>query len=126
MAFVFVAFGLLVAYPGFQFLRLVATATPFITTDGTVVRRARLGFGQTQIAWKDVGEFGLRGIWIILVDGRISQGRVIRSIMGTRGLWLPAMLVDGGGSRTMQFASAHRPDLVNPLLAKVLSRGARW
>ena len=119
MALTFVAFGLLVAYPGFQFLRLVATATPFITTDGTTVRRARLGLGRTELAWEHAGEIGLRGIWIILVDGRVRQGRVRRSIMGTQGLWLPALLVHGGGTATMKFIEAHKRALIEPLFMKV-------
>ncbi|MEM6382221.1 MAG: hypothetical protein AAF739_06060 [Pseudomonadota bacterium] len=121
-ALAFVVFGGFIAFPGYQFARAIATGTPLVTTDGVVVRKLRMGAGTTELAWSDVGDLGLRGIWVILVDGRIGQTKFAQSMFGARGLWLPALFVHGGGAETVRFIAAHRTDLVDPVLAQVEAR----
>ncbi|MBV6659288.1 MAG: hypothetical protein KI785_16105 [Devosiaceae bacterium] len=115
-ALAFLVFGSLIAFPGYQFAKAILTSSPLVTTDGTEVHRVRMGLGSTSIAWADVGDLGLRGIWIILVDARISQTKFGQSMFGARGLWLPALFVHGGGAATVQFIAAYRGDLIDPVL----------
>ena len=124
-AFAFLIFGGLIAWPGYQFARAIALRSPLMTTDGTVARRVRMGFGTTEIAWADVGDLGLRGVWIILVDGRTPQSKFGQSMFGAKGLWIPALFVDGGGAKTVEFIADHRPDLIDPVVGQVEERTAR-
>lgn len=120
---VLIGFGLFVAFPAYQFSRAIAGRLPLVTTDGVMVHRMRLGLGNTEIAWEHVGDLGLkRGLWIILLDGRIKQGRFRQSMVGAQGLWLPAFLVYGGGARTVRFINDHRPDLLGSVRDKVMPR----
>lgn len=120
--FAFVLLGSFIAYPGFQFMRLILTGRPLVVTDGTKVERMRLGFGRTSIDWAQVGDLGLRGVWIILMDGSVPQSRFTTFMFGARGLWLPGLLVHGGGATTMRFITDHRRDLIYPTLDKARRR----
>ncbi len=112
----------LIAWPGFVLLRLVVTATPLITTDGQTLEKQRMGFGATDLSWDHVGEVTLRGMWVILLDGRIKQSRFTQIMFGAKGIWIPALLMHGGGAKVMQFIEEYKPELIEPLIAKVLSR----
>lgn len=115
----FVALGGFIAFPGFQFARAILTGRPLLVTDGITVNRTRLGFGRTQIAWADVGDLGLRGVWVILMDGTVPQSKFTTFMFGARGLWIPAFFVHGGGKKAVQFITEHRPDLIHPVVGKV-------
>lgn len=121
-AFAFLVFGGLIAWPGYQFALAIFRRSPLMVTDGTTVRRVRMGFGTTQIDWADVGDLGLRGVWIILVDGRTGQSKFGQSMFGAKGLWIPALFVDGGGATTVQFVADYRPDLIDPVVGQVEQR----
>lgn len=115
----FLVIGGLIAFPGYQFARAIVNRSPIMTTDGITVTRVRMGLGTTQIAWSDVGDLGLRGVWIILVDGRTGQSKFGQSMFGAKGLWIPALFVDGGGAATVLFVSDYRPDLIDPVVQQV-------
>jgi hypothetical protein len=110
-------------WPALVLLRAVIQARPLITTDGLMVRKMRMGWSTCDIAWSDVGSVSLRGIWIILVDGRMAQSRFYQIMFGARGIWIPALLIHGGGAAAMQFIETYRPDLIEPLIHKVISGG---
>lgn len=112
----------LIAWPGFVLLRLVVTATPLITTDGELIEKQRMGVGAIDLPWEHVGEVTLRGMWVILLDGRIKQSRFTQIMFGAKGIWIPALLMHGGGAKVMQFIEQYKPELIEPLIAKVLSR----
>ena len=106
-------------FPGYQLARMALHLAPLLVTDGETVSRPKLGIGRKAIAWEQVGEIGLRGIWLILLDGRIAQSRFTKVMFGARGLWIPGLLAEGGGPAVMNFVQAHRPDLMGPLMTKV-------
>ena len=123
-AALFMPFGALVAFPGFQYIRLIARSEPLVTTDGETVRRERLGVGTTRIAWDHVGSLSFRSLWVILMDGRVEQNRFTRFMFGTKGVWIPALFVRGGGEETMRFIRDHRPKLIDEALKRAsLGRG---
>lgn len=113
----------IILWPAVVLLRAVVQALPLITTDGTTVYKLRMGWSTCELAWSDVGSVGLRGIWIILVDGRIAQSKFYQIMFGARGIWIPAVLIHGGGAAAMQFIERYRPDLIEPLIHKVISGG---
>lgn len=117
------ALAAIALWPAVVLLRAVVQAKPLITTDGVVVHKMRMGWSTCEIAWSDVGSVGLRGIWIILVDGRLAQSRFYQIMFGARGIWIPAVLIHGGGAAAMQFIEKYRPDLIEPLIHKVISGG---
>lgn len=113
----------IILWPAAMLLWAVVQALPLITTDGTTVYKLRMGWSTCELAWSDVGSVTLRGIWIILVDGRIPQSRFYQIMFGARGIWIPAVLIHGGGAAAMQFIERYRPDLIEPLIHKVISGG---
>ncbi|MEM6712595.1 MAG: hypothetical protein AAF590_09975 [Pseudomonadota bacterium] len=119
-AVIFIAMGAFVFFPGYQLARAIVSGVPIVTTDGETVHRIRLGFGKTRIPWTQVGDVALRGLWIILMDGRIKQSRFRQLMIGAKGLWLPALLVHGGGTRTVRFIASHRLDLVDRMWKKAM------
>lgn len=112
-----------ILWPAAVLVRLVVQAQPLISTEGTMVHKQRMGWSTCELAWSDVGSVGLRGIWIILVDGRIAQSKFYQIMFGARGIWIPAVLIHGGGAAAMQFIEKYRPDLIEPLIHKVISGG---
>lgn len=117
------ALAAIALWPALVLLRAVVQAKPLIATDGVVVHKMRMGWSTCELAWSDVGSVGLRGIWIILVDGRLAQSRFYQIMFGARGIWIPAVLIHGGGAAAMQFIEKYRPDLIEPLIHKVISGG---
>lgn len=117
------ALGAIALWPAMVLLRAIVQAKPLVSTDGVMVHKMRMGWSTCEIAWSDVGSVGLRGIWIILVDGRMAQSRFYQIMFGARGIWIPAVLIHGGGAAAMQFIEKHRPDLIDPLIHKVISGG---
>lgn len=124
LALVFLALGAVFIWPGVQFAKAILLRTPLATTDGETVHRMRLGFGTTESRWEHVGELVVRGVWLILLDGRIPQSRFTRFMFGAKGLWIPSLFVYGGGRKVMQFIMDYRPDLIDPVL-KRLNRGKK-
>lgn len=122
LALVFMVFGGFFIWPGYQFGRAVVLRLPLVTTDGTVITRMRLGLGTTHFAWEHVGELAVRGVWIILLDGRIAQSRFTRFMFGAKGLWIPSVFVYGGARKVAQFIFDHRPDLIDPKIKLALSK----
>jgi hypothetical protein len=82
----------------------------------------RLGLGTTEFKWEHVGELVVRGVWLILLDGRIPQSRFTRFMFGAKGLWIPSLFVYGGGRKVMQFIMDYRPDLIDPMLKRLNRR----
>lgn len=117
------ALGAIALWPALVLLRAIVQAKPLISTDGVMVHKMRMGWSTCEIAWSEVGSVGLRGIWIILVDGRMAQSRFYQIMFGARGIWIPAVLIHGGGAAAMQFIEKYRPDLIEPLIHKVISGG---
>lgn len=117
------ALAAIALWPAMVLLRAIVQAKPLITTDGQIVQKMRMGWSACELAWADVGSVGLRGIWIILIDGRMAQSRFYQIMFGARGIWIPALLIHGGGAAAMQFIEKHRPDLIEPLIHKVISGG---
>lgn len=113
--------GGLLLFPAVQFARLIVSSSPLVSATRERVERIRFGFGQTSIDWKNVGEISIKGVWIILVDGRIQQSRFRRSMLGTKGLWIPAIAVHGGGEAVIKFIETYRSDLIEHLVLKVAS-----
>lgn len=112
-----------ILWPAWVLIRLVMKAQPLITTDGKTVFKQRLGWSTSELSWENIGSVGLRGLWIILLDGRIKQSRFYQIMFGARGIWIPAVLIHGGGAKAMQFIEHYRPDLIEPLIHKVISGG---
>ncbi|MFK7791888.1 MAG: hypothetical protein AB8B88_04365 [Devosiaceae bacterium] len=112
-----------IAWPGLVLLRAIITATPLITTDGQMVEKMRMGMGTAELSWENVGDITLRGMWVILLDGRIKQSRFSQIMFGAKGIWIPALLMHGGGANTMRFIEQYKPELIDPLIAKVVSGG---
>lgn len=119
LALVFLALGAVFIWPGFQFARAIVLRKPLATTDGVTIHRMRLGLGTTEFEWEHVGELVVRGVWLILLDGRIPQSRFTRFMFGAKGLWIPSLFVYGGGRKVMQFIMDYRPDLIDPMLKRL-------
>ena len=116
LALVFLALGAVFIWPGYQFARAILRRLPLVSTDGTTIYRLKLGLGTTEFAWEHVGDLAVRGVWLILLDGRIPQSRFTRFMFGAKGLWIPSVFVYGGGRKVAQFIMDYRPDLIDPKL----------
>ncbi len=117
----FLGLGLIMIWPGLTFLRCIATAHPLIRTDGTTIWKTRMGISMNEISWKNVGSVSIRGLWVILLDGRIKQSKFNQIMFGAKGIWIPALLMHGGGAETMRFIERHKPELIEPLIQRVVS-----
>lgn len=106
-------FVALLAFPAFSLIQGAATKRPLLRFDADNVHRLALGPTRQDIAWDDIGDIGLRGVWIVLVDGTVEQNKLVRGLLGARGVWIPAVLAEGGGARVMAAIHAYRPELID-------------
>ncbi|MCB1508550.1 MAG: hypothetical protein KDI98_07325 [Hyphomicrobiaceae bacterium] len=101
---------------GLSVLLAGAMRAPFVGADaGRFHRFLALAPMRTSIDIAEVGDIGLRGVWIILVDGARPQGKLLTGLFGAKGLWIPGYLAEGGGAAVIALIDRHRADLVNPL-----------
>jgi hypothetical protein len=110
--------AVLIAIPGLMLLSAVRQGLPLLKLSAERIDRIPLGFGRTHIEWAHISDIGLRGVWIILIDNRVLQNKLLMGLVGAKGLWIPAILAEGGGAKVMAAIHEIRPDLLDKLARK--------
>lgn len=97
--------------PAMALARGLLARKPFAIFDETGVQILKLPMMRNHITWAHVDEIGGKGIWVVLIDKRTRRHKMLESLIGAKGLWLPTILAAGGAAPLAQAISDFRPDL---------------
>lgn len=106
--------ALAMAAPAWTMIRAMMTDRPFACFDETGVRALNWPLMRNSIAWQDVDQLTGKGIWVVMLDRNNRRNKMIESMIGAKGLWLPTILAKGGAARIAESIRTYRPDLFSP------------
>tara|TARA_R110000868_G_scaffold11981_41_gene58221 strand:+ start:394 stop:927 length:534 start_codon:yes stop_codon:yes gene_type:complete len=108
------ALALAMAAPAYTMIRAMMMNLPFACFDETGVRALNWPLMRNRITWQDVDKLTGKGIWVVMLDRKNRRHKMIESMVGAKGLWLPTVLARGGGASIAEAIRAYRPDLFSP------------
>nr|WP_306265362.1 hypothetical protein [Pararhizobium sp. IMCC3301] len=103
--------ALAMAAPAYTMIRAMMMNRPFACFDETGVRALNWPLMRNSITWQDVDKLTGKGIWVVMLDRKNRRHKMIESMVGAKGLWLPTILAKGGTAPIAEAIRTYRPDL---------------
>lgn len=100
--------------PAYTMIRAMLEKRPLMVFDQTGAQGLNWPLMRRSINWEDVDDFLGKGIWVVMLDKNKRRHKMIESLTGAKGLWLPTVLAKGGTAAVADAIKTFRPDLFNP------------
>lgn len=97
--------------PAYTMIRAILENRPLMIFDETGVRALNWPLMRRSIIWQDVDQLMGKGIWVVLLDKNKRRHKMIESLTGAKGLWLPTVLAKGGTAAVADAVKTFRPEL---------------
>ncbi|MEH6728919.1 MAG: hypothetical protein V7703_22455 [Hyphomicrobiales bacterium] len=97
--------------PAYTMIRALLEKRPLMTFDETGVRALNWPLMRRSIIWQDVDQLMGKGIWVILLDKNKRRHKMVESLAGAKGLWLPTALAKGGTAAVADAMKTFQPEL---------------
>lgn len=100
--------------PAYTMIIAILQNRPLMTFDDSGVRALNWPLMRRSIVWEDVDQLMGKGIWVVMLDKHKRRHKMIESLTGAKGLWLPTVLAKGGTAAVADAVKTFRPDLFQP------------
>lgn len=97
--------------PAYTMIRAILDKRPLMTFDETGIRALNWPLMRRSIIWQDVDQLMGKGIWVVMLDKNKRRHKMIESLTGAKGLWLPTVLAKGGTAAVADAVKTFRPEL---------------
>lgn len=97
--------------PAYTMIRAILENRPLMTFDDTGVHALNWPLMRRSILWQDVDHLMGKGIWVVLLDKNKRRHKMVESLAGAKGLWLPTVLAKGGTAAVAEAMKTFQPEL---------------
>lgn len=97
--------------PAYTMIRAILENRPLMVFDEIGVRALNWPLMRRSIIWQDVDELMGKGIWVVMLDKNKRRHKMVESLTGAKGLWLPTVLAKGGTAAVADAMKTFRPQL---------------
>ncbi len=97
--------------PAYTMIRAILEKRPLMTFSETGVEALNWPLMRRSIKWQDVDHLMGKGIWVVLLDKNKRRHKMVESLTGAKGLWLPTVLAQGGTAAVAEAMKTFQPEL---------------